>query len=441
MSFLDDIAKAHTKKKLRHTKTRVTSSAGKVSTEELQANGTYVTKSESASSPKASGSSYFSDLARKKIEEERTRVLHQRWAAIKKRPDHVVHPLTFHPPPERFQPDDPRLVQYLKKHGYAVVASVASPAEIKTADTLLWQHLHPCGMRRERFLTFENYSRMGSSATGIMSSHGVGQSPMVWHSRELPRVKQAFANIWGTDDLIVSFDGANIFRPWHRSKNAEILEKTRGGWFHVDQGPQSRGFQCVQGLVSYRDATPQTGGLCVIPGSHLHHDTFLDYAANGDRDFVTVPNGDVVLDMPKRLVTCKAGDLLLWDSRCIHCNTPAIQRPTSPPQKLLRHVHYICMTPRNKVSAADIKNGFFVWRLNAHLLGITTSHWPHRFHPNIQCEMTTMSTLTALEREAWSKLSTARKKLIGWWPHEEKVLGADVSESDEDVLKAEKNND
>ena len=194
MSFLGEIAKARTKKKLRHTKTRVTSSSGKVSTEELQVDGTYVTNSKpTTSADKSSGSSYFSDLARKQIEEERTRVLHQRWAAIKKRPDHVVHPLAFHPSPERFEPDDPRLAQYLKKHGYAVVASVASPAEIKVADTLLWQHLHPSGMKREAPQTFGNFSRMGSSSTGIMSSHGVGQSPMVWHTRELPRVKQVSA--------------------------------------------------------------------------------------------------------------------------------------------------------------------------------------------------------------------------------------------------------
>ena len=37
--------------------------------------------------------------------------------------------------------------------------------------------------------------------------------------------------------------------------------------------------------------------------------------------------------------------------------------------------------------------------------------------------MATMSTLTTVEREAWSKLSQKRKKLIGWWPHEEKVSG------------------
>ena len=30
-------------------------------------------------------------------------------------------------------------------------------------------------------------------------------------------------------------------------------------------------------------------------------------------------------------------------------------------------------------------------------------------------------TVTTVEREAWSKLSQKRKKLIGWWPIEEKV--------------------
>ena len=305
MAFLADIAKAGGKKKLRHIKTRVTSASGATTIEELCADGTY--KSASDDSKNVSDKSYFSALAQKQKDEDQSRALQQRWAEIKKRTDHVVHPVSDKPSPKRFEPDDPQLLEHLQKHGYAVVAAVASPAEIEAADKLLWEHLKPCGMKRESPETFEYFSRMGSSATGIMSSHGVGQSAMLWHTRELPRVKQAFSTIWGTDDLIVSFDGGNIFRPWHRSKNAEVIEKTRGGWFHVDQGRRSRGFQCVQGLVSYRDATPQTGGLCVIPGSHVHHDTFLDYAARSDGDFVTVPDGDVVLDMPKHLVTCKVG--------------------------------------------------------------------------------------------------------------------------------------
>jgi hypothetical protein len=51
-----------------------------------------------------------------------------------------------------------------------------------------------------------------------------------------------------------------------------------------------------------------------------------------------------------RLVKCKAGDLVVWDSRTFHCNTPALvykeRNITSNEQvELLRIVAYICMSP------------------------------------------------------------------------------------------------
>ncbi len=83
---------------------------------------------------------------------------------------------------------------------------------------------------------------------------------------------------------------------------------------------------------------PAGGGLCVIPGSHRHPvEDALCARAPGARvsaDFVPVPEGDdsPLLRCPavrragssQRLIA--AGDLImiLWDSRTVHCNTPAL---------------------------------------------------------------------------------------------------------------------
>ena len=44
-----------------------------------------------------------------------------------------------------------------------------------------------------------------SASTGIIQGHGWGQSDFMWSIRLLPVVKAAFAAIWSTDDLLVSF--------------------------------------------------------------------------------------------------------------------------------------------------------------------------------------------------------------------------------------------
>merc|ERR1719316_1926134 len=81
-----------------------------------------------------------------------------------------------------------------------------------------------------------------------------------------------------------------------------------------------------QGLVTFTDATPATGGLCVIPGSHRNFEAVCQraYSHQLPCDFVPVQQGDPVFDLGGKLVCAKAGDLLLWDSRCVHCNTPGV---------------------------------------------------------------------------------------------------------------------
>ncbi len=127
--------------------------------------------------------------------------------------------------------------------------------------------------------------------------------------------------------MIVSFDAGNVFRPWR----FDPTWLTDGGWWHVDQnclrGKIRQGKVCVQGLVTYYDATEETGGLCVIPGSHKHHTELCERSAmaKGLFDFVPIAVDDPVVQSSERILVCaKAGDLILWDSRTVHCNTPAL---------------------------------------------------------------------------------------------------------------------
>ena len=86
----------------------------------------------------------------------------------------------------------------------------------------------------------------------------------------------------GTEDLITSYDGMSLFRPW----TVEPSWRTDGPWYHTDQSPfpppdhttdpafdpeaavygSERHY--VQGFVNLLENTPLTGGNVVIPGSH-----------------------------------------------------------------------------------------------------------------------------------------------------------------------------
>jgi ectoine hydroxylase-related dioxygenase (phytanoyl-CoA dioxygenase family) len=285
--------------------------------------------------------------------------------------------------PPRFDIDSEteEFLSYLEEHGYAVVAGVADAQQVEKAQDLLWdffENLEGYSLRRDDPSTWSNDSWLPSPTNGIMSGFGFGQCKFMWHLRLLPKVKKAFAAIWKTTDLLVSFDGGNMFRPWKYDSSWV----TQGGWFHVDQNhfrPNRQGKVCVQGLVTLCDADETTGGLLVVPGSHLHHERVCEKFPHYS-DFVPLDKDDPLLADGSVLVCAKAGDLILWDSRTVHCNTPALNasedlvapKDQTNDWKLIRQVGYVCMTPASFATkeVIEARKGCFVD-------GHSNSHWPH----------------------------------------------------------------
>ena len=90
----------------------------------------------------------------------------------------------------------------------------------------------------------------------------------------------------------------------------------------------------ISGLVSLYPATKEVGGLTVIPDSHKQFEAIGHrlYSRNPSRwglgDYISMPRDEPVLQDPAIIVQCQAGDLLLWDSRTVHCNSPGSLSPS-----------------------------------------------------------------------------------------------------------------
>ena len=186
------------------------------------------------------------------------------------------------------------------------------------------------------------------------------------------------------EDLLVSFDGAGVYRPWRRRR----CEPTKGGWYHVDQNFWNvgrQGLACVQGLVSLTDVHEGTGGLVLFPGSHHlfsklskmkrvkeeYQDRSEDYVRFHDKDLYRMLVKNKQRRMMPSLVRARAGDMILWDSRVVHAGTPGwipenlgrgahadktgniggrtfpelASKWVEPEGELLRVAAYICMMP------------------------------------------------------------------------------------------------
>ncbi len=98
----------------------------------------------------------------------------------------------------------------------------------------------------------------------------VAHEKFMWDARQEPGVRDAFAKLWHTDELLVSFERLNITFP-----NRKDIPR-RPPWDHIDQSPLRRGVHCVQGLINLSPSGPDDGGLIVYPGSHRLNDEFFD---------------------------------------------------------------------------------------------------------------------------------------------------------------------
>jgi len=309
----------------------------------------------------------------------------------------------------RFQVGDPAALQHLAKKGYVVIGNVLTKEEVNVATSMFWDYAENCYSGNEKIdrndtSTWNNWP--GWKDTGVIPENGIGQSELLWYIRQNDNVINVFQEIWETDELVCSFDGCGAFRPTHNNKKW----KTNTGWWHIDQNPVLLPDRaCIQGFVSLTDQNSSTGGFICKPEGLKH---FNDVEASTDQGNFIILKSDKethkhILDFESKLIECQAGDMILWDSRLPHCNTPALSEPKRTiGNELLRLVTYVCMTPKSLATAETLS-----LRKQAFRHGVTTSHWPHVFS----------RASTKVDIPIEMALTEKMKKLIGYEENEKEV--------------------
>ena len=282
---------------------------------------------------------------------------------------------------ERFAAGSAESIAYLEEHGYVVIAGVLDAAGCAKGLDLTWDYLEALGTGVDRHdpSTWDDDRWPTAVHGGILPGHGIGHSAAQWFLRSAPGVKKTFAAVWDDDDLLVSFDGMALWRPW---KLNPAWKTNRGGaWLHIDQHPITRpGFHCVQGLVNLIATSPASGGNVLIPGSHKR---FADIPSVYPERLGRVPlsvdhfrftaDDPMLRGTPPIMCHLEAGDLLMWDSRTIHCSSPGVEDP-KPEAALMRAVGLVCMMPRRLTPPAVI-----VQRKRAVDRVISTTNWTDCF--------------------------------------------------------------
>eukprot|EP01133_Synstelium_polycarpum_P013335 gene13335-15682_t len=258
-----------------------------------------------------------------------------------------------------YSEDWPEWRKHLHDHGWAVVPQVVAEERCDGYRAAFWKWIEDfkTGVKRDKPKTWTN-DMWPANIHGIFQHYALGQQQFVWDIRTEQAIIDVFTQIYGTDELLVSFDGGNLSRPGHSSKP----------WPHFDQGSGKFGFRCIQGFLNLIDCQSEDGGLLVYDKSHLVHDAFFtETGINSHGDWYKFDEDPAKMphfkDCKLVKVNCKVGDVVLWDSRTIHYAS----HPTS---RSCRMVVYTSYQPASLITPADLekkRNAFHQKRM--------TSHW------------------------------------------------------------------
>jgi ectoine hydroxylase-related dioxygenase (phytanoyl-CoA dioxygenase family) len=191
----------------------------------------------------------------------------------------------------------------------------------------------------------------------------------MWDARMEPGIIQAFEALWGTEELLVSFDALNITFPNRKDR------PRKPAWEHIDQSPFRRGLHCVQGIINISQSVPEDGGLVVYPGSHKLNDRFFDTQTDRtsweEKDFYLFSEKELAWYKDRGIepvkVCAEPGDLILWDSRTVHYGSEPSEKSST-----IRTAIYAAYTPAKLASHGALETKAKIFKE----FGGTT-HWPH----------------------------------------------------------------
>ena len=199
---------------------------------------------------------------------------------------------------------------------------------------------------------------------GIVQHLEAGQMQAVWDVRLCEEVSAVFEELYGDNDLLVSFDGF-CWMPKHLRDNGRQ-------WMHADQSHKRTGLRCIQGYINLATSHDnKSGSLVVVPGSHLKHSEYAaknPESSKNPKDWYKYTDVELAEFGETVRVHGGVGSLVLWDSRTAHSARPP---EADADETRERCVVYVCYQPRSMIEPGALKRkvkAFDEFRM--------TTHWP-----------------------------------------------------------------
>ena len=233
-------------------------------------------------------------------------------------------------------------------NGYVIIKNAVSKEQVKRTTDFLWEfeEKDPNNSKTWYAPPRAEMQMKELTNTGMVE---VYNHQTLWDNRQVPKVHDAFADIWGTGNLWCTIDRANLnfpLRPGFEYK----------AFIHWDYDPDTKP-QNVQGVLALADQMDEEmGGFQCIPELFRTYDTWKLTQPETRDHFKPDTTGFV----PEK-IKMEAGDLLIFNS-----SEPHGIRANNSKDKV-RIAQYISMMP-----AEEDNEPLREWRINS---------WKNRISP------------------------------------------------------------
>ena len=278
-----------------------------------------------------------------------------------KEPKNKVKPLRV----PSFEVDDYKnWKEYFNKEGYVVIKNILTTELKEKVINMFKKELKEISPNfdwndKKTWISKNTPSVWGK---GSLVFNGFGQSNSNWELRLQSKAKEVFSKIYDDEDLVVSFDGLNMY----------VSEKQKSkSWLHQDQRPTDNRLS-VQGVLNLLPCNEFDAGFICVPKSHIEYKPPNDKEYK--KDWIVLPPGNDYESKSVKLIVPERS-LILFHSKLIHSNTGMAK---NHPNKvcLNRLSAYITFVPRKRQTKKAYED-----RMKGYFTGKCTSHWADRYEP------------------------------------------------------------
>jgi hypothetical protein len=145
------------------------------------------------------------------------------------------------------------LKETLDKYGVAIIPKVINASECETMVNGMWDTLEHITskftgsakkIKKDDPESWRSFYELFPLHSMLVQHWQIGHAQFMYSDlRQNPKIVKIWKTLWGTDDLLVSFDGVSCHFP-PETTGRGWLHNT-GNWLHTDQSYTRNNFECV----------------------------------------------------------------------------------------------------------------------------------------------------------------------------------------------------